>query len=353
MSPKSRLRLLTIAGVALVLLTAGRLAEPASAGGRAAAREFQKGVACAGFRKVVAFDSAERRSLRDLRATGATWVEVVVTASTPSVRSTVIDRFGPSVPTDATLRTIIAYARNLGLKVLLKPHVDAVGSPWRGDIGQGFGELEWVIWFANYRAFIVHYAELADDTGVSEFSVGCELDATVQREAYWRWVIAGVRSAYHGPLTYSDDQVLGHPDAITWWDAVDVIGEDIYPTLSQKPEPSVGDLRSGWRKYIPWLQRLAQRWHKPVLLTEIGCRSVSGGAQDAGDSWRQGPVDLGLQRRWYAAALKELSRRSWLVGTYWWVWPADSRQGGLRDTGFTPRGKPSEQVLRAWYGRTL
>ena len=349
----SRLRLLTIAGLALALLMAGWLTEPAAARGRATVREFQKGVAFAGMRRETHFGTAARRSLRELRSTGATWVEVVVTASTLSVQSTVIDWLGPSMPTDASLREIIAYARRLGLKVLLKPHVDAAGSPWRGDIGQGFTEQQWGTWFANYRAFIVHYAQLAGDSGVDEFSVGCELDATVGREAGWRWVVAGVRAVYHGPLTYSDDQVLGHPDVIKWWDSVDVIGEDIYPTLSQKLEPSVADLRSGWHKYMPWLHRLAQRWHKPVLLTEIGCRSLSGGAQFPGVFREDGPVDLGLQRCWYAAALKELGRRPWLVGTFWWVWSPDSREGGRRDTGFTPRGKPAEQVLRAWYGRSL
>jgi hypothetical protein len=358
MSQMSRQRVLKIAGFALALLAAALLAagwptEPAAAGGRATVREFQKGVAFGGLRRDSRFGTAERRSLRDLRATGAAWVELVVTASTPSVHSTAIDRLGPSMPTDDVLRKTIAYARGLGLKVLLKPHVDAVGSPWRGYIGQGFTESQWDTWFANYRAFIVHYAELARESGVDEYSIGCELDATVRREADWRWVVAVVRSAYHGPLMYSDDQVLGHPDAIRWWDAVDMIGEDIYPTLSQKSAPSVADLRNGWRKYMPWLHQLALRWHKPVLLTEIGCRSVTGGAQYPGDSRRIGLVDLGLQRRWYAAALKELGRRPWLVGTFWWVWSPDPRQGGPSDTGFTPRGKPAEQVLRAWYGRSL
>jgi hypothetical protein len=294
-----------------------------------------------------------RRSLRDLRATGATWVELVVTAFTPSVGSTVIDRFGPRTPTDVSIEKIIAYAHSLGLKVLLKPHVDPSRSQWRGDIGQSFTESQWSAWFTSYRAFIVHYAELATDSGVEEFSIGCELDATVRREAEWQRVAAAVRFAYGGPLTYSDDQVLGHPDALKWWDAVDVIGEDIYPTLSQKPEPSVADLRDAWRKFIPWLQQLNRRWHKPVLVTEIGCRSVAGGAQYPGDWRHAGRVDLGLQRRWYAAALKELTRRSWLVGTFWWAWSPNLKTSGQRDNGYTPSGKPAERVLRAWYSRSL
>ena len=347
------LRLLAIAGLVIALFAAGWLNAPAGARAKATVREFQKGVAFAGYSRDAYVGPGARSSLRELRATGATWVELAVTASTPSVRSTVIDRLGHSTPTDASLRTAIAYAHSLGLKVLLKPHIDPFRSQWRGEIGESFTEPQWATWFANYRAFIVHYAELAGDSGVEEFSIGCELDATVRREADWRGVAAAVRSIYRGPLTYSDDQVLGHPDALKWWDAVDVIGEDTYPTLSQKPEPSVADLRAGWTKYIPWLHQLARRWHKPVLLTEIGCRSIVGGAQYPGDWERPGNVDLGLQRRWYAAALKELGRRSWLVGTFWWAWSPNLKEGGPRDNGYSPRGKPAESVLRAWYGRSL
>jgi hypothetical protein len=348
-----RLRFLSIAGLVLALFTAGWLSAPAAALDGAAFREFQKGIAFGGYRNDAYVGSAARRSLRDLRATGATWVELVVTASTPSVQSTVIDRLGPSTPTDASVQKIIAYAHSLGLKVLLKPHVDPSRAQWRGDIGQSFSESQWSAWFTSYRACIVHYAEMAANSAVEGFSIGCELDATVRHEAEWRRVAAAVRFVYGGPLTYSDDQVLGHPDALKWWDAVDVIGEDIYPTLSDKPEPTVDDLRDGWTKYVPWLHRLAQRWHKPVLLTEIGCRSVTGGAQYPGDWRHAGVVDLDLQRRWYAAALKELGRRSWLVGTFWWGWSPDLKERGPRNTGYTPYGKPAERVLRAWYGRSL
>ena len=350
-------RLLLIVGLTLSLgIGASWLSAAAGARDRGtAAREFQKGIAFTGYWGDAYAGSAARRALADLRATGATWVEILVTATTPSVRSTVIDRLGPSTPTDASLRSIIAYAHGLGLKVLLKPHIDPahVASQWRGEIGLSFDETQWSAWFAAYGDFIVHYAELAEQTGVEQFSIGCELDGTVRRETEWRAVAAAVRSVYGGVLTYADDSILGDPDAIRWWNAVDVIGEDAYPTLSQKLEPSVGELRRGWRHYIPRLQQLSQRWHKPLLLTEIGCRSVRGGALNPWNWQRRARCDLALQARWYAAALKELGRRSWLVGTYWWQWSPNPGEGGPRDSGYTPHAKPAERILRAWYGRSL
>jgi hypothetical protein len=36
---------------------------------------------------------------------------------------------------------------------------------------------------------------------------------------------------------------------------------------------------------------------------------------------------------------------------YWWQWSPDPNDGGPDDTGYTPHGKPAEQILRSWYSR--
>ncbi len=47
----------------------------------------------------------------------------------------------------------IAQAHALGLKVMLKPHVDVLyEDAWRGEIGESFSEAQWQKWFASYRA---------------------------------------------------------------------------------------------------------------------------------------------------------------------------------------------------------
>ena len=36
-------------------------------------------------------------------------------------------------------------------------------------------------------------------------------------------------------------------------------------------------------------------------------------------------------------------------GILWWDWPVPVPAAG--DTGYSPRGKPAEDVLRSWQGR--
>jgi len=321
---------------------------------RQGVREFQKGIAYTGYWHDAYVGPGARRALRRLRDTGATWVQVLVTGYVRTLRSARIVRRADATPTDASLRDVIDYAHRLGLKVMLKPHVDIWGSEcWRGRIGPGFSEAEWRAWFASYRSFIVHYARLAEQTGTELFCVGCELDGTVHREAEWRAVVARVRREYSRRITYADDQIVEDPYAVRWWDAVDLIGMDAYPELTRRLHPTTVQLRRAWRRWARRLEALSRRWGKPVILTEIGCRSVRGAATAPWDYLRRGPVDLRVQQRWYAAAFKALVRRPWLVGMYWWQWEPATPAGGPRDTGYIPYRKPAERVLRAWYARRL
>jgi len=88
---------------------------------------------------------------------------VLVTVYQNDIDATTISRTGQETPTDASLRSIIAYAHGLGLKVMLKPQLDLLRDPshWRGQIGPHFTGAAWAAWFASYQEQIVHYATLA------------------------------------------------------------------------------------------------------------------------------------------------------------------------------------------------
>jgi hypothetical protein len=314
-------------------------------------RPFQKGIAFTGYSEDAYAGPGPLGSLDELRATHATWVSLLVTGYQDTVHSTLIEFTGPRTPTDASLAGLIAHAHAIGLKVLLKPHVDLLNDPghYRGEIGPDFTDADWGAWFTSYRPFILHYAQLAAQTGCELFSVGCELSSSVHNAERWRGVIADARAVYRGPLVYADNQVESAPDAVTWWDAVDFIGQDAYPTLSAKESPSVADLRRGWIPFRDKLRRLAVKWKKPLILTEIGVRSVRGGAVNPWDWQRQGPVDLVVQRNAYTAALSMVAGERWIAGMYWWEWSPDPDHGGPGDSGYTPHGKPAEAVLRFRY----
>lgn len=345
---------MAVLAAATLLAAAGCVAGNNSASHDAGARGFQKGVAFTGYDRTCYEGENARLSLRAIRATNANWISLLVTGYQNTASGTAIGFQDGETPTDASLAAVIQFSHGIGLKVMLKPHVDLLNDPghYRGEIGPGFGETEWAAWFASYREFILHYAGLAASAGADVFCVGCELGTTVGHAAEWRGIIAEVRRVYRGPLVYADNLVETNPEAVGWWDAVDFIGEDAYPTLSEADNPSLEELLAGWLRFREKLQALAAKWNKPLIITEIGFRSIHGGAMNPWDWQRQGAVDLEVQSRCYEATFKAVWGQPWLAGVYWWQWAPDPADGGPGDAGYSPHGKPAELVLRAWYAKS-
>ena len=321
--------------------------------GNADLERFQKGVAYTGYGGTSYEGNGPLLAMDRLAETNASWTSVLVTGYQETIHTTSIDFTGPATPEDASVERVIRRAHESGLKVMLKPHVDLANDSqhYRGEIGPNFTAADWASWFASYRPFILHYAAMAERTDCELFCVGCELGTTAVHAGEWRQIVAAVKSVYAGPLTYADNQIEHDPDGVTWWDAVDFIGQDAYPTLTQVVEPTANDLLAGWVPFRAKLQALSEKWGKPLILTEIGCRSILGGAQNPWDWQRQGPADLDVQVNFYEAACRAVEGRSWLRGMYWWQWSPDPDDGGPDDTGYTPHGKPAEQTLRSWYSR--
>jgi hypothetical protein len=289
-------------------------------------------------------------SLKNLAATGANWVGIVVTVYQPTPAATVIQRSRTETPTEADLRHAIATAHKLGLKVMLKPHVDLSrdAAHWRGDIGPGFTEAQWAAWFAAYTRLIFRYAAFARENQVEMFCVGTELEGTSHREADWRKVIAAVRRTYFGPLVYAANW-SGEATAIRFWDALDYLGVDAYYPLTRQCNPTVPELRQGWTAGINALVALHARWKKPVLLTEAGFRSSDGACREPWQ-WQSCPaVDLQEQANGYQATFEALWTQPWLAGIFWWDWEADITVGGPHDRGYTPWGKPAEAIVKRYY----
>jgi hypothetical protein len=292
-------------------------------------------------------------SLAQLAETGARWISLIVTCYQEDLSSTQIFA-SEATPTDDDLVHVIGQAHSLGLKVMLKPHLDLWNdrAHWRGNIGEAFGsEAEWAEWFSSYRSFIEHYAELAAASGVDQFCVGCELENTSHREADWRAVVADVRGRYPGPLLYAGNH-SGEEVTMNWWDAVDIIGVDAYYPLSSTTDPSLDELKEAWQPHLQELSSLAAKWRKPVILTEIGYRSLDGAAMHPWDWEIQGNVDLEEQEDCYRAAFESVFNEPWFGGIYWWSWSPDPFEGGPEDTGYSPHGKPAEDILRKWFGGT-
>lgn len=73
---------------------------------------------------------------------------------------------------DVSVRAAIQKAHELGMSVMLKPHVDLLenhlpcGKYWRGEIGQSFSASDWSEWMASYSVMLLHYAKIAEEENV-------------------------------------------------------------------------------------------------------------------------------------------------------------------------------------------
>ena len=322
----------------------------------------------------VSLDSAAgTTSMQRLASTGATWVAIVVTQYQYFVNSTEIfplynatqeldpERYYVFVTLrEEEVRGAIRTAKSLGLKVLLKPHVDLLrsekgtpshdGTYWRGDIGgcypkdefdAPFTQAQWSEWFASYARMFVPYAELAAAEGVEMLSINTELYCPSRQEAGWRDVVAQARRVYDGRLTVS--AINGREGEISWWHAVDVIGVDAYWSLDGSALP---ELVGSWQPHVSSLRALSTRFGgMPVALTEIGYCS----GQCSRDH-TPSAADYAAHKTHYEAVFEAFrGSEAWFQGAFWWNWVSDPGAFAKDDDCLTPQGKPAEDALRRYY----
>jgi len=296
-------------------------------------------------------DAAQLAPLEDL---GVEWISQTPFGWVRSMDSPEI-RFGGSRvlwgESDEGLARTAGWARERGIKTLLKPHLWVHRAGWPGDIAMRTEE-DWALWFAAYERFILRYARFAEEHGLEALAVGTELGGTTGREREWRRIVARVREVYRGRLTYCANW-NEEPERIAFWDALDFIGIQAYYPLAAGPSPSREELREVWAPVVASLEGLARRTRKPIVFTEVGYRSQDGALERPWEWGVDGPVNHDLQRAAFAAMFDAFWDRPWFGGTFVWKWhpapaPAPSAR---RERDFTPQGKPALDAIRAVYRR--
>ena len=278
--------------------------------------------------------------LERLSELGSTAVVLVPTWYMERSDSNTIEPDPQKTPSDAGLEETIASARELGLEVVVKPHVDVLDGTFRGDIQPSNRSA----WFSSYEQFLGHYADIAAGNDVGVFSVGTELKSLSTDTEPWKAVIESVRSRYGGELTYAAnwDEVF----QVQFWDELDLIGVDAYFPLSQEGEvPTPESLAGAWQPNVDGLQALSKQWRVPVLLTEIGYPSQKGSTANPWEVREGRPADQAVQAMAYQAAYDAFEGRSWLRGILWWSWRADPKPEEANDIEYTPEGKQAEGVF--------
>ncbi|MGA8612249.1 MAG: hypothetical protein WB760_11120 [Xanthobacteraceae bacterium] len=252
---------------------------------------------------------------------------------------------GKDMP-DEELRAAIRDAHELGLAVLVKPHV-WVPQSWAGAVVMN-SDASWCQWFANYRTELDRIAHIAEQEHAEALAVGTELAKTSQRPE-WDALISSARGIYSGRLFYVAHN-MEEAEMVPFWHSLDAVGVSLYPPLG------ADDDRLGRRTKMDAiadrLDALAARTGKSIIVGEIGLRS----AQDAAARPWESPEERAstpapmLQADVLADWLAVLKRPS-IHGILIWCWSTDPDAGGLKDTDFTVQGKPAERTLQcAWTG---
>lgn len=252
---------------------------------------------------------------------------------------------------DESLIVAASLARERGMRLMLKPHVLLAGRGhwgWPGDVKM-VDSGDWPQFFEYYRRWITHYAMLAQMYRFESFCIGVELiHTTIGHEKEWRDLIAHMRKLYGGSIVYAanwGDEF----EKIAFWDALDAIGLNSYYPLSPNPQASDAELLAGARRVAQIIADVVARYHKPVVITEIGFASRPAPWVDPHRDGRGEPADEIAQKRAYEAMFTAFYDQAWLRGIFLWKWPTFLEDGGPGHSGFTPNGKAAQEVVARWF----
>lgn len=293
-----------------------------------------------------------REELERIRQAGATCVSLQAIYRMDTWHSDRTHRHPTSSPTERALRRTFRQARDLQLRIMFFPTINLRNEAenetwWRGNIRPD----HWDAWWADYTAFNVHLARIAQEEGVEWYSLGTEMGTTHRFPERWRALAAEVRKVFKGKLTYSVN--FDSHDSFTFGDCLDVIGMNTYDPIDKHAEyPSPEAINNAWWWIVYKARTLHARFGKPVMVTEVGYPSVAHAHVGPWDFRSDKPCDLELQDLLVGGALKVL--RNWSDGeaVFYYLYGENLNQkpvGGPLDRTYAVWGKPAEATLRAYF----
>ena len=285
------------------------------------------------------------QSIDEIADVGADTVLLVIDSRQENGTSSHIYLDMRMTPTPEQLSALIDHAKQRKLRVILMPIVlldNPRGNEWRGTLKPD----SWDDWFDSYRDMMTQFAWIAQGHGVDVMVVGSELVSSEPKVDQWTKTINKIREVFKGNLTYSAN--WDHYTALPFWDQLDLIGMNSYYKLGDDKNVPEKEIENRWREIQGNILSFQQKVKKPVLFLEAGWCSLENAASEPWDYTQQDlPADNDLQKRLYEAFFNVWYGNPALGGFMMWEWPP----GTPEEKGYTPKGKPAEQVLRQWMAK--
>ncbi len=323
-------------------------------------------------------------ALKHIQALGSNWV--FLTPSWTYVRSNPLifseQPGGDPFWSDTVTSVTQARAINLNVALFPQPHFATnVNDFWKNaprDLNW------WNTWFDHYRAFVIHYADLASLTGSQALVLGGDWIAPAlpegklpdgtpsgvpsDAEARWRNIIAEVRQHFRGTLIFAlpyDTGLISAPVGIL--SDVDVVYLLWFAKLSDQSTPNKADLLNETGRLLDNnVAPIQVQVNKPFIIglsypsstsSATGCiPDGNGGCNYWTALNRPNPdlntVNLDLQQQVdiYDAVFNAVNGRTWITGliSRGYFIPA-----ALQDKSASINGKPTADVLWYWFPRLL
>jgi hypothetical protein len=242
------------------------------------------------------------------------------------------------------VKQCIKLAHSKNLKVMLKPHLWIGGGIFTGKL-RFKSELVWQKFEKSYQNYLLEFAQIAENEQVAIFCIATEMEESVkERPKFWINLIKEIRKIYKGKLTYAEN--WDAYQKVPFWAEMDFIGVDGYFPVSDDKNPTIIELKKGWKTHKNRLAKIAGNFQKPILFTEFGYRSCDFTAKKPWETDFSLPNNELAQANGYEAFFETIWGEPWFAGVFIWKWfPIQNPNPRHKDT-FSPQNKLGENVLK-------
>jgi hypothetical protein len=303
-------------------------------------------------------------AMREIQATGANTIILTPSFTCSDPENAYCDLNLSTNPTWQETYKQIWQAKQLGLSVFLFPEIRFTITPdeWWNTAPRDTDW--WKRWYVNYKRFIIHFADLAEQSGVRDLVVGGEWtlpslpdgnlpDGSASQVpgdsiTYWMDILSAIRSHYSGTLIWSMNYPQSFSTPPVFLNSVDALYVTFNGAIATTSEPNLTELQDGFAGIIDSsVYALYEQYGKPIYIgidypsaqrSAAGCMSST--------SLSCGETDPDIQTEIYRAALTVVNYRDWLSGFISKGFYPPTR---LNDNSSSIHGKPAQDILGYWY----
>jgi hypothetical protein len=273
-----------------------------------------------------------------------------------------------------------AAARELNIAIFPNPRFPVESDAWWQSSERDFGW--WLVWFDQYRKFLLHHADLASRsqvqalvlggdwltpaTSVDALADGTPSGVPADYEQRWRNLIHEVRAHYKGTVLWAIPyRQIANPPAFL--DEVDKIYLTLAAPLASGPDSTAEEMETAAVEMLDGnIKTFQARFNKPLVLAAAygaangaatGCVPDIQGTCLSLETLLAGKPDYSAaqpdpqeQADAYQALLNAASQREWIAGL---VARGYFPPAVVQDLSPSVHGKPAEEVLRYWFPRLL